>query len=612
MDCEAVKVKGRDIISSTPKQDREYKVKTYDFRRPDKFPLDQIRTVSIMHETFARLTSASMSVQLRHKVRMHVKCVDQMTYEEFIRSIPNPTTMAVLNLNPLKGPAVLEIDPNVSSSITDRLFGGQGKAMDVNRELSEIERTLMAGITVRMLENLKLSWRKIIDLSPQLGHIESNPQFAMIVPPTEMIILVSFEISVGDIKGFINFCIPFLTIEPVLGKLSAQWWYSPVRKSNEGLLSGQMISTLKMDSEILTKAEELNLKRLGTLKKGSLVKLEGFQNRQSSLRFGGETVLSTHFRIGRNNVTYTVDGEKDLLPEDVQGLLEDQRKDTNDLQLQENIRELSTQISKISVDLTNRIGELTSSQDHFNDQVFLQGSAEQLPSVKEDRPFAFIRHSDLQNLYQIIVNDHPQLNALILSHLESSLSAELLEMFQPEIQTDLIKRISRMERVAPEIIKEIKRVLEKSFNSIVENQVPELEGIEKITEILNLSSRAVEKNVIESLEIKENDLAEEIKKRMFVFEDIVLLDEDTVSRIVERSDLLDLCLSMKVAPEEVKSYIFNQISKDKNKEIVDRIDRIGRVKISDVDKAQQRIVALIRDMEENGEIIVCRPDEIVE
>ncbi|MCK5197775.1 MAG: hypothetical protein KAR21_05465 [Spirochaetales bacterium] len=154
--------------------------------------------------------------------------------------------------------------------------------------------------------------------------------------------------------------------------------------------------------------------------------------------------------------------------------------------------------------------------------------------------------------------------------------------------------------------------MEKSFSSIIENHEPELEGIEKITEILNLSSRAVEKNVVESLEIKENDLAEDIKKRMFVFEDIILLDGETVSRIVERAESSDLYLSMKVALEEVKSYIFNQVSKEKKKELIDGIDKVGRVKISDIDKAQQRIVALIRDMEENGEIIVCRSDEIVE
>ncbi len=612
MDCEKEKVKGRDIISSTFRPNREYRVISYDFKRPDKFSLDQIRTVSIMHETFARLTTASMSVQLRHKVQMHVKSVDQMTYEEFLRSIPSPTTMAILNLNPLKGSMVLEIDPNVSSAITDRLLGGQGKAMEVNRELSEIERTLMEGITVRMLENLKLAWSQIIDLSPQLGQIETNPQFAMIVPPTEMIILVSFEIFVGDVQGFINFCIPYLTIEPIIGKLSAQWWYSKVRENKEGLLSSRMISTLKVDSEVLTKTKNLSLKRLGSLKKGSLIKLDGFREGQSYLRMGKEIVLSTSFHRGRKNITYIVDGEKGLSPENVQGLLEDRITETNQAKLQENIKELSTQISKVSVDLTNRIGELASSQDHFNDQIFRQSHVEQLPPVKEDQPFGFILHSDLQNLYQIIVNDHPQLNALILSRLGSFLSARLLEMFQPEIQTDLVRRISRMERVAPEIIKEIKRVLEKSFSSIIGNQEPELEGIAKITEILNLSSRAVEKNVIESLEIKENDLAEEIKKRIFVFEDIILLDEDTVSRIVERADSSDLYLSMKVVEEEVKNYIFDQISKEKKKELIDGIDKVGRVKISDIDKAQQRIVALIREMEENGEIIVCRPDEIVE
>ncbi len=613
MDNKEVKVKGKDIIFSSSKdQDREYRIIKYDFKRPDKFSRDQVRTVSIMHETFARLTSTSMSIQLGHKVQMNVSGVDQKTYEEFIKSIPNPATVAILNLSPLKGPAVLEIDPNVSSAINDRLFGGSGETMSVNRELSEIERSMMEIVIVQMLGNLKESWSQVIDLTPKLGQIETNPLFAMIVPPSEMIILVSFEISVGDVKGSVNLCIPFMTIEPVIGRLTPQWFYSSVRKSSENLLLDQIVSTLKMGSEILVKTEEISLKKLGTLKKGSLIKLEGFREGESSLRMGGEMVLSAHFGRGGTKISYTVDGGKESLPEDIQEIFESQTAETNNLYLRENIKELSTQISKVSEDLTSRIGELASSQDHLNDQIFLQSSVEQIPSVMADQPFGFIRPSDIQNLYQIIINDHPQLNALILSRLESSLSAALLGMFHSEIQTDLVRRISQMERVTPEVIKEIKRILEKSFISIIEDHRPESAGIEKIVEILNLSSRAMEINVIESLENKDNNLAEEIKKRMFVFEDIVLLDGDTVNRIVERVESLDLYLSMKVVSEDVKSYILNQISKEKNKELVEGIERLGRVKISDIDKAQQRIVALIREMEENGEIIVCRPDEIVE
>jgi flagellar motor switch protein FliM len=207
------------------------KIKIYDFKRPDKFSKEQIRTVSIMHETFARLTTTSLSAQLRSMVHVHVASVDQLTYEEFIRSIPTPTTLAVINMDPLKGNAILEIDPAITFSIIDRLFGGKGEGNKSQHELTDIEQSVMEGIIVRILANMREAWTTVIDLRPRLGQIDTNPQFAQIVPPTEMVILVTLETKVGDVEGMMNFCIPYITIEPIVGKLSAQFWYSSVRRN---------------------------------------------------------------------------------------------------------------------------------------------------------------------------------------------------------------------------------------------------------------------------------------------------------------------------------------------------------------------------------------------
>ncbi|MDC7239305.1 MAG: flagellar motor switch protein FliM [Spirochaetales bacterium] len=205
-------------------------IRIWDFRRPDKFSKEQIRTVSFMHETFARLTTTSLSAQLRSLVNVHVASVDQLTYEEFIRSIPSPTALAVINMDPLKGSAILEIDPAVTFSIIDRLFGGTGEGSKINRELSEIERSVMESIIVRILGNMREAWSQVIDLRPRLGQIETNPQFAQIVPPTEMVVLVTLETKVEDVEGMMNFCIPYLTIEPIISKLSAQYYYSSIRR----------------------------------------------------------------------------------------------------------------------------------------------------------------------------------------------------------------------------------------------------------------------------------------------------------------------------------------------------------------------------------------------
>src|SRR5512145_240567 len=218
-----------EIESIKPTADTR-KIKIYDFRRPDKFSKEQMRTVQNMHETFARLTTTSLSASLRILVNVHVASVDQLTYEEFIRSIPTPTTLAVVSMDPLKGQAILEIDPSVTFTIIDRLFGGSGEGAKLNRELTDIEHSVMEGIIVRILGNMREAWTTVIDLRPRLSQIETNPQFAQIVPPSEMVVLVTLETKVGEVEGMMNFCIPYMTIEPIVSKLSAQFWYSSVRR----------------------------------------------------------------------------------------------------------------------------------------------------------------------------------------------------------------------------------------------------------------------------------------------------------------------------------------------------------------------------------------------
>jgi flagellar motor switch protein FliM len=253
------------------------KIKIYDFKRPDKFSKDQIRTLQMMHETFARLTTTSLSAQLRTIVHVHVASVDQLTYEEFLRSIPNPTTLAVINMDPLKGSSIFEIDPSITFTIIDRLFGGPGEASKINRELTDIELSVIEGIIVRILGNLREAWSNVIDLRPRLGNIETNPQFAQIVPPSDMVVLITLETKVGDVEGMTNFCIPYLTIEPIITKLSAQYWYSSIRKG--GTTENLAILKKRLETVLVNIIAELgsldvSVKDVLGLQRGDIIKLE--------------------------------------------------------------------------------------------------------------------------------------------------------------------------------------------------------------------------------------------------------------------------------------------------------------------------------------------------
>ena len=252
------------------------KIKIYDFKRPDKFSKEQIRTVSIMHETFARLTTTALSAQLRSIATVHVASVDQLTYEEFIRSIPTPTTLAVVSMDPLKGQAILEIDPSVTFTIIDRLFGGSGEGSKLNRELTDIEHSVMEGIIVRILGNMREAWTQVIDLRPRLSQIETNPQFAQIVPPTEMVVLVTLETKVGEIEGMMNLCIPYLTIEPIVSKLSAQYWYSSVRRgaTTENLnILKEKLSTVEIPVIAEIGKIQVSVRDVLSLRAGDVVRL---------------------------------------------------------------------------------------------------------------------------------------------------------------------------------------------------------------------------------------------------------------------------------------------------------------------------------------------------
>ena len=265
------------------------KIKIYDFKRPDKFSKEQLRTVSNMHETFARLTTTSLSAQLRSLVHVHVASVDQLTYEEFIRSIPTPTTLAVVNMDPLKGNAVLEIDPTITFCMIDRLFGGRGSTTgNKNRDLTDIEQSVMEGIIVRILANMREAWTQVIDLRPRLGQIETNPQFAQIVPPSEMVVLVTPEMKVGEEEGMMNVCIPYLTIEPIISKLSSQFWFSSVRRSSTTQYLGTLkekLSSVEMDVVAEVGSIDLPIREVLALRAGDVVRL-------SNIRVGDPLTLS--------------------------------------------------------------------------------------------------------------------------------------------------------------------------------------------------------------------------------------------------------------------------------------------------------------------------------
>jgi flagellar motor switch protein FliG len=229
------------------------------------------------------------------------------------------------------------------------------------------------------------------------------------------------------------------------------------------------------------------------------------------------------------------------------------------------------------------------------------------------RPFDFVRKADPSQLLNFIQGEHPQTIALILAYLKPAQSAAVLSALPQDKQADVTRRIAVMDRTSPEVIKEVERVLEKKLSSLVVEDYTSAGGIGSIVDILNSVDRGTEKFIMETLEIEDTDLATEIKKRMFVFDDIVTLDNRSIQRFLREVDNNQLALALKGASEEVQKIIFSNMSKRLQDMIKEDIDYMGPVRLRDVEDAQQKIVNIIRKLEDAGEIVISRGggDEII-
>ena len=229
------------------------------------------------------------------------------------------------------------------------------------------------------------------------------------------------------------------------------------------------------------------------------------------------------------------------------------------------------------------------------------------------RPFEFIRKTDPSQVLNFIQDEHPQTIAMILSYLSPTQSAMILGALTPEKQADVAKRIAMMDRTSPDVIKEVERVLERKLSSLLNQDYTIVGGVDAIVDILNTVDRGTEKHIMESLEIEQPELADEIRKKMFVFEDILLLDDRAIQRVLRDVDNNDLGIALKGANEEVQNVIFKNLSKRLSAMIKEDMEFMGPVRMKDVEEAQQKIVGIIRKLEDSAEIVISRGggDEIV-
>ncbi|MRG85391.1 flagellar motor switch protein FliM [Salinibacillus xinjiangensis] len=258
------------------KEEPEKKVKVYDFKRALRFSKDQIRGLSRIHENYARLLTTYFSTHLRTHTSVSVASVDQIPYEEFIRSIPRRTMLNIFSVDPLEGRLLMEVNPNIAYAILDRVLGGKGTSFNKVENLTEIETTLMTNIFEKTIGSLREAWSSIVDMEPILEDFEINPQFLQLVSPNETVVVISLNTTIGESSGMINICIPHIVLEPIISKLSVHYWMqnqSVQVKPEDSKRISSHLKKAEIDVKTILGESEITVDELLHLRKNDVIQL---------------------------------------------------------------------------------------------------------------------------------------------------------------------------------------------------------------------------------------------------------------------------------------------------------------------------------------------------
>lgn len=208
-------------------------VKNYDFKRPTKFSKEHLRTLEIIYEHYGRLLSTSLPVYLRKNVQVSVASSETVIFSEFSNALSNPVILGIVNFKPLGGTILIELAAQLGFAMIDRMLGGAGDPLEKNRDYTEIEMTIIEKMMVVCMRLMREPWRNVVDINPMMERIETNSQFAQIIAPNDMIAIVTLNIKIGEVEGFMNVCLPFFTLESVMDKLNTKFWYANMQEQNE-------------------------------------------------------------------------------------------------------------------------------------------------------------------------------------------------------------------------------------------------------------------------------------------------------------------------------------------------------------------------------------------
>ena len=255
----------------------EKQVKNYDFSRPAKFSKEHLRTLGMIFEHYGRLLSTNLPVYLRKSVQVSVASSETVTFAEFSNALSNPVLLTIVNFSPMQGSIIMELTSGLGYAIIDRMLGGKGETLEKTREFSEIEMSIIERIMVICMQLLREPWKNVTEINPFLERIETNPQFAQIISPNDMVALVTMNIKIGDVEGLMNVCLPFFTLESVMDRLNTKFWYSNLQNQDNTDYT-ESIETLIRRAQIPIKAvlgnSMISVNDFAMLQPGDIIRLD--------------------------------------------------------------------------------------------------------------------------------------------------------------------------------------------------------------------------------------------------------------------------------------------------------------------------------------------------
>ncbi|MBR1692298.1 MAG: flagellar motor switch protein FliM [Lachnospiraceae bacterium] len=259
------------------KEDKEKQVKNYDFKRPAKFSKEHLRTLEIIFDHYGRLLSTNLPIHLRKNVQVSVASSETFTFSEFTNALSNPVILGIINFNPLPGTVIIELASNLGFAMIDRMLGGAGDPLDKARDFSEIELSVLDRIMVTCMQLLREPWKNVVDINPLLERIETNPQFAQVIAPNDMIAIVTLNMVIGDVEGLMNVCLPYFTLENIMDRLNTKYWFANMQENSDETY-GEYIETMIRRADMPIKAllgkSRVSVLDFANLQVGDIIRLD--------------------------------------------------------------------------------------------------------------------------------------------------------------------------------------------------------------------------------------------------------------------------------------------------------------------------------------------------